>query len=545
MRDRSWIVLTLISLAGFGLAIVADPELRGIADRLEARQTAQPVTADTVGTSTQCSVLVKQPWAPTPDSGWTVQFWRQQTGLPRVNMGVLDSSSPYQQPGTIPTGTHNLGATWTRTGSATIEAPALTYTCGTGGTTPPPTQPTAVACVGSWQGKRQIADLGCQPTNKRTLVYSETFVVTTPASVNPPGTACVAANGATRETREEVSCVYVPPPTGGLKPIYGVVDPTILGTCSAATHDLRVVDVGLPHRFRTWHPQTDITGCVYAHEHGFNPAEMRDPEIAAAPVAFGVVGYSHRTAAEPNGHEEAHEGFKVFIANPGDRNDEGRVNRVFSRSVFHMGTGGPRRFTLQHHSASIRLKHPEFGLKAFTQLMMNTGQTGAVCDPRTQAPVKDVMQLNSPCKLNSGYEIWSTEQNVKFQGQQIYRAFATPAVFDPITVLDRANPTAVVYAWDPRMAGSKNFPTDDWSGNRGCDRESYAQPGYWTNTTGRTEFWTDAMGNEVASNAPYALMQVISATPNNIGSPATNDGLFQFKMRRGFCGQRGQLGLKN
>ena len=101
---------------------------------------------------------------------------------------------------------------------------------------------------------------------------------------------------------------------------------------------------------------------------------------------------------EPAGHEEPHEGFKVFIALPGEVNDERRVNRVFSRSVFHMGTGGPRRFVTRHHSADIRLIHPEFGLKAFTQLMMDTGGVGAVCDPRTGGPVKDVMQVNSPCR---------------------------------------------------------------------------------------------------------------------------------------------------
>ena len=135
---------------------------------------------------------------------------------------------------------------------------------------------------------------------------------------------------------------------------------------------------------------------MYGHEHGDNPASIQEPTIAASPVRFGYIGRRHPMPNEPNGHEEAHEGFKVFIANRGDLNDEGRVNRVYSRSVFHMGTGGPKRFNMPHHSAEIRLIHPEFGLKAFTQLMMNTGGIGAVCDPRKPGPVKDVMQLNSP-----------------------------------------------------------------------------------------------------------------------------------------------------
>jgi hypothetical protein len=130
-----------------------------------------------------------------------------------------------------------------------------------------------------------------------------------------------------------------------------------------------------------------------------------------------------------------------------------------------------------------------------------------------------------------------------FQGREVYRAFATPAVFDPITVKNPANPLELVYAWDARMAASKNF-NDDWSGNRGCDRESYAQPGYWYNSTGVTTYWTDAMGNEVAPGAPGALLQEISRS-NSVGAPATRDGLQQFKMRVGFCQQRGLLGLKN
>jgi len=335
--------------------------------------------------------------------------------------------------------------------------------------------------------------------------------------------------------------VSVPPPATGV--IIGMVDEAVLGTCSAATHDRWTVDGGDGFRYRTWHPQADPSDCVYAHEHGDNPALIQHAEIAAAPVRFGYIGRRHPMPGEPHGHEEPHEGFKVFIANRGDVNDEGRVNRVYSRSVFHMGTGGPRRFNMPHHSAEIRLVHPEFGLKAFTQLMMNTGGVGAVCDPRVPAPVKDVVQLNSPCRLTSAYEIWSAEQTVRFQGREVYRAFATPAVFDPITIFNPADPTELVYAWDPRVSAIRTF-NDDWSGNRGCERESYAQPGVWRNGGGRTTYTTDALGQEVAATDPLALVQVISAS-TSVSAPATTDGLLQFKMRRGFCQQRSRLGLKN
>jgi hypothetical protein len=202
-----------------------------------------------------------------------------------------------------------------------------------------------------------------------------------------------------------------------------------------------------------------------------------------------------------------------------------------------------RRFAMPHHSAEVRLIHPEFGLGAFTQLMMDTGGTGAVCDPRNPTPVKDVVQLGSPCLLGSAYEIWSTTQSVHYQGRIVYTAFATPAVFDPITVLNPVNPSEVVYAWDPRVSAIKVF-NDDWSSFRGCDRESYAQPGYWYNRRGPTTYYTDAMGQEVPASDPRALVQQISAS-DSVGVPATNDGLGQFKTRRSYCQQRSRLGLKN
>ena len=172
-------------------------------------------------------------------------------------------------------------------------------------------------------------------------------------------------------------------------PHLGHVDAAILGTCpgrsttatSSTAATATAIAPGIRRRCRS-----TAAGCTFAHEHGDDPQRMTNAEIAASPVRFGYIG-------RRMDHEEAHEGFKVFIALPGDVNNEVRVNRVFSRSVFHMGTGGPKRFDMQHHSAEIRLIHPEFGLKAFTQLMMDTGGVGAVCDRAQAAPTKDVVQL--------------------------------------------------------------------------------------------------------------------------------------------------------
>jgi hypothetical protein len=401
--------------------------------------------------------------------------------------------------------------------------------------------------VGSASGQ---ANLGSSPVNGTSLTANApngTYYLRVKArnkcGTSGPSPEAIAAVGVSAPAPGTPAPGPAPAPAPGS--IFGIVDPTILGTCSAAVHDKWVVAGGDGLYYRTWHPQVDPTGCIYGHEHGDNPANSQDADISSSIVRFGYIGRRHPMPNEPNGHEEAHEGFKVFIANRGDVNDEGRVNRVYSRSVFHMGTGGPKRFSMPMHSAEIRVVHPEFGLKAFTQLMMDTGGVGAVCDPRVQAPVKDVMQLNSPCKLNSGYEIWSTTQIVRNSaGREVYRSFATPAVFDPITMFNPANPTEVVYAWDPRVSAIKNFPSDNWSGNRGCDRESYAQPGYWYNASGQTTYYTDALGQPVAQTDPKALKQEISKS-NSVGSPATTDGLIQFKMRRGFCQNASRLGLKN
>lgn len=524
--SKWWVVGTLV------------PVFLGIALNLAGAQQVRV----TVGASATCSVPVATA-NPKPDSrtGWGLQVI-----VDGAAFGSRDTSAPYAKTITLSAGVYRVGAAFTRSNTPSVVAvPTYTVTCSAAAV--PDAIPDPVNCAGAWEQKREIGRTECTVDGQQTVRYGWTYRVSQPALHGGRTDTCEATDGATRETTEPATCTPPPPPPPppADEPIFGVVDPTILGTCSAAAHDVHVISGGDGFRYRTWHPQTDPSGCVYAHEHGSNPAHGQDAEINAAPVLFGYVGRHHPMAGEPNGHEEPHEGFKVFIANPGDINDEGRVNRVYSRSVFHMGTGGPRRFDQRLHSAVIRVKHPEFGLKAFTQLMMDTGGVGAVCDPRAQAPVKDVMNLNSPCKLGSGYEIWSTQQIVRNPaGREVYRAFATPAVFDPITVRNPANTTELVYAWDDRMKASRLFPTDDWTRNRGCDRESYAQPGYWYNLNGPTVYWTDALGNPVAAGHPQALLQEISAS-NSIGAPATRDGLVQFKMRIGFCQQRNQLGLKN
>jgi hypothetical protein len=352
--------------------------------------------------------------------------------------------------------------------------------------------------------------------------------------------------------------------------IFGVVDPVILGTCSATAHDRWVVDGGDGFRYRTWHPQVDPAGCVYAHEHGDNPADLMGSEGALInaqnPVRFGYLGRRmQHMPGEEMGHEEAHEGFKVFIASRGECNNEGRCSRQWQRSVTHFGTFRPGRFTQRFHSTELIWIHEALRnadgspLLVYTAGMADTGGIGVVCGARSDAPVKDVMSLDSrdakgiPCTLDSRYEIWRMQLDlVRADGRLRYRAFATPAAFDSITVFNPANPTEVVYAWDPRVAAIKNFPGDDWSGNRGCERESYAQPGD-NHETGPREFWTDVMGRETSPLNPLAVRQLLptavsvgalrASTP--VGGETAATANHQFKIARSYCQNRAQLGLRN
>lgn len=330
------------------------------------------------------------------------------------------------------------------------------------------------------------------------------------------------------------------PPTGS---IWGVIDPVILGNCSAAVHDKYVVDGNDGFLYRTWHPQVDPSGCVFAHEHGDNPDTMQDPWVRANwDPRFGYAARRMTSAAEPNGHVEAHEGYKVFSANVGIPNDEGRVNLTASLSTFHMGTGGPKRFTVQFHSNNIAYRYKTGTPYAATSLMLDTGSVSDVCDPRSPAPTKDGITLQNRCKLNSAYEIWGTFQTIKSGSREIYRVFATPAVFDPITVFNRDNPLEVVYAWDPRVAAIKMF-NDDWSDFRGCIRENYAQVGYFYNAGGPTTYYTDPMGNVVSDSTPGAIRQVVSAS-DSVGLKSTEDNI-AFKKRTSYCQNSNNLGLKN
>lgn len=427
---------------------------------------------------------------------------------------------------------------------------------------PAPPKPQPVNCQGLWGAWAPVAgpsgqfgacvlDVSGQWRQSRS--EERKFAVTIPAANG--GTACPASP----ESRVFVqACTpptpppppIPPPPSGGS--LFGVADPLILGDYTAAEHDVWAVDGGDGFRYRTWHPQCPViqNGQLrcFAHEHGDDPGQIDQADIAAslksAPLAFGYIG------RRMNGHEEAHEGFKVFTAKRGQCNDEGRCNLTDSLSVFHMGTGGPKRFITRDHSNDLRYWNPDSGF-VHTRLMMDTGDFDNVCDPRHDEPTKDGFSLPNRCMVNSGYEIWTTSRELRrLSGEVIGRPRAVPAVFDPVTVFDRANPGAVVYAWDERFKPFRNHPGDDWTGNRGCERESYAQVGNFWNDGGPTRLYTDVMGQEVPQSNPLGIWQVIPAKEivdhrSSTARPGELLGNQAFKLRKDYCGNKAKLGLKN
>jgi hypothetical protein len=327
-------------------------------------------------------------------------------------------------------------------------------------------------------------------------------------------------------------------------PIWGAMALENLGTCTAAAHDRYVVDGGDGYLYRTWHPQVvpldpalPAVTCTFAHEHGDNPASQANTRIRAVPIRFGYLGRRMPTAEEPNGHDEPHEGFKVYVANAGQRNDEGRTALHDSRIVLHMGTGGPKRFTTQHHSLHFTLQTSYAWMNI--QTMADTGGTGNICANPRQG--KTVMSLAPGCKVDSLYEIWSVTAKVRTtSGRMVAFANIASAVFDPITVFDPANPTRLVYLWDPAVNTILNWPNNPRDYARGCNREAYHGPAQWDNSTSSDVYLTDAMGQEMPNGPVRQEVSIYRSTSNFV---ATNDGLSQFKLRSDRCASG--LGLKN
>ena len=309
------------------------------------------------------------------------------------------------------------------------------------------------------------------------------------------------------------------------------VDPLILGTCPSAVHDRYVVTGPDGKLYRTWHPQqvpldaaspTGVT-CRFAHEHGDDPRKSR------ADRTLPAFGYINAAAGAP--HDEAHEGFKVFVANRGTVNDEGRRMKAHSRVVAHMGTGGVARFVRPHHSLEMTLRKGAY--RVHVHGMADTGLAGSICERDAGGGIgRTVVTVpGTGCDVGSLYEIWQFVLPIRFpDGTEIVRAHASTAVFDPITVMNPADRAQLVRTSDV---------LPQWGEQHGCDREAYHGPVYWYHRLGSTTTYrTDAFG---VIRPDGALEQTVSRH-DAIGIPLTADQT-QFKLRRSACAAG--LGAKN
>ncbi len=225
-----------------------------------------------------------------------------------------------------------------------------------------------------------------------------------------------------------------------------------------ARHETRGPD-GL--MYPTWHPQIDaFYKCYFNHEHGDDPTRsLADPSLPA----FGYIGASA-------GMNEPHPGFKVFVINAGERNNEGRIATTHTRAIAHMGTSGVKRFTERMHSLEFDMVSPETSHFMHIQGMADTGLAGDIC--QRDAGTGDSDQTNdvgrvffvlpgqTTCTDNGSYEIWKFRLVLKDRAE----TNVSTAAFDTATMMDPADLT-------------KLLPT----GKFGCSREAYHGPAYWTN----------------------------------------------------------------
>jgi hypothetical protein len=278
--------------------------------------------------------------------------------------------------------------------------------------------------------------------------------------------------------------------------------------CPDWVHDRHVVKGPDGKDYPTWHPQIDpIHRCYFSHEHGDDPTRsLADSSLPA----FGYIGAQA-------GMDEPHPGFKVFVINKGERNNEGRVASAHTRAVAHMGTSGQKRFSERMHSLEFDLVAPDTGHVMHVQGMADTGLPGDICqrDKTTADNTFDgdigrvffIKPSVNVCKDNGSYEIWKF--TLKLAGRA--EVNVSTASFDTATMMNPQDLTELL-------------PT----GKFGCNRESYHGPAYWYNESKPMVFYTDAFGK-----AGGGVRQEVSA--RNDVTLKLNADQNQMKMMKNNC----------
>jgi len=324
-----------------------------------------------------------------------------------------------------------------------------------------------------------------------------------PTHAHPPATATAPVASAT-------------PATGGETPVAGQL-------CPAWVHDRYVTAGPDGNLYPTWHPPVDAEyGCLFGHEHGADP---RSSKADASMPAFGYAAVLH-------GMAEPHVGFKVFVINQGDIADDGRAATADYRVVFHMGTGGVKRYTERHHSLEYDyIARDGSSREAHIYGMADTtgNPIGSTCTmPRAGGRDFSTLGCGDP------YEIWPFSFSIihpddPFTGAMEVRTHVGGAVaaFDPITTVDPSDLTRLVFSQDYHRPNSGIDPKSPAAEFQGCQREIYGGPNYWHNAGGATVYYTDPMGYVQPGPGPGLIRQEVSAL-----NSTTNEA---FKLRRNFC----------
>src|SRR5262245_27040562 len=295
--------------------------------------------------------------------------------------------------------------------------------------------PTAGATTNARCGAKRT-NPNCAPSATATPTATPTSV---PAATNTPRptstpTSVPAATNTPRPTSTPTS---VPAATNTPRPTNTPTgSPPVAGQpCPPALHDSYVTTGPDGKTYPTWHPAVDPqSGCYFGHEHGVAP---RTSLVNSSLPAFGYVG---QLAAS----DEPHAGFKVFVQNHGAVNNDGRTISHDVRMVFHMGTGGVKRFDTRLHSLEYDFSEVGgSGHAMHVKGMADTGGVGSICsNPRQGKTV--VTQPGTGCSVDSLYEIWAVVLNVGGRGQ----VNASFALFDPITVMNPSDHTRLLFTSD-------------------------------------------------------------------------------------------------
>jgi hypothetical protein len=375
----------------------------------------------------------------------------------------------------------------------------------------------AISCVGDLRGTVDLVNCAAlatmtptrtatrTPRPTRTATRTATLALTSTATLAPTQTATATATHDHGAPTSTPGTTATEPPAGAIYDSMPITA-SILGTCSAAVHDRYTATGPDGGVYRTWHPQVVDDGaggtCTFAHEHGVDP-DTSDL-VGADPVTFG---YESRIA-ELDGMPmpEAHEGFKVHVANTGDVNDEARVSRVTALVLAHMGTGGVRRYLAPMHTLHVQAEMPD-GARVNVRGMADTGDAGSICARdrgdiiigravQTVPGVPETANAGQPCEIVSPYEIWQFALSItrNRSGEDPLLTFnVSLAAFDPITTMDPRDRNLVLYTGDVFPA-SRGGSWADYNRWRGCDREFYVGSAILRNAVA-AQVWTDAHGN--------------------------------------------------